>query len=317
MMVDMVEADRRKNFMQTDGRTESAATMPRVLAAALVLAAIGCGDDSNGTTGSSGSGGTGAASTTTVASTAAATSSADQATSNGSGGSPGAGGEGGSNAGGSEVGAGGQGGATAASCLPADTLAVLQEHLDKMSLIAELLAGHPGVQEATGFLTAPALPDPPGVGALYASLIAPCDGEAFEYDPYCDQGTCSRIGCTGEGAGWTMTVWLEEPFEGGGFVIESAEIVNRWTEDDSGTGVTIAVEAIGPEDRDWSFNGAGRFEVDGLSLTYGFDAWVEGAPADMTWSVDADGTIGEILSGDVVVAALDEQGHFEPTGFCP
>ena len=114
-----------------------------------------------------------------------------------------------------------------------------------------------------------------------------------------------------------MTVWLEEPYEGDGFVTSSAEIVNRWTEDDTGTNVTITVDATGPDDRDWSFIGAGRFEVDGLSLTYGFDAWVEGAPAEMTWSVDPDGTTGEIVSGDVVVAVLDEQGHFEPTGACP
>jgi hypothetical protein len=289
-------------------------TSARPLAALAITFTLvaGCGDDSPAGTG--GGGGSDAstttASTTTGSSTSGTTTGAGGDGATGTGGETGTGGAGGS-------GDGGSAGGEPAACLTAEALDLLQQHLDEMSRSAELLAGHRSAAEATGFLLAPALPSPPGVGALYASLIAPCDGQAYEYEPYCDQGTCSRIGCTGEGAGWRMTTWIEEPYEGDGFATASAEVVNTWTEDATGTEVAIAVVATGPDDRDWSFVGTGAFDEEGLALAYSFDAWVGGEPAEMLWVVDADGTIGEIAAGDVVVAAIGDDGHFELTGDCP
>lgn len=294
----------------------------RVLASiVLITAATGCGDDSSA--GSGGGGGDGGPSTTSsTAATVSAASTGSPASSGGGPGSGGAGGgpgTGGGAVGGGDAGGGDTGGGEPASgCLTAEALAVLQDHLDAMSLSAQYLAGHPGAGEATGFLSAPALPSPPAVVGFFATLIAPCDGEAFDYDPYCDGGTCSQIGCTGEGAGWSMTTWAEEAHEGEGFSIATAEVVNTWTEGETGTDVAIAVSATGPDERDWSFVGTGVFAEDGVALEYAFDAWVAGMPASMVWSVDADGTLGEITAGDVVVATIggpDE--HFELTGECP
>jgi hypothetical protein len=290
-------------------------------------AAPACGDDAQ-----QGSGGGGASdpSTTSATSSPASTSSSTTATTatsasgatTGTGGDSatgtgGAGGDGG--AGGEGIGgAGGSGGAPGA-CLTADALDALQEHLDAMSASAQQLAGHGGASEATGFLAAPGLPAPPAVTALFATLIAPCDGEAFEYAPYCDEeGACSRIGCTGEGAGWTMTTWAEDAREADGFVIDLAEVVHAWADGATTTDVTITVIASGPEGRDWSFVGAGVFAEDGLELDYAFDAWVAGLPTTMTWSVEQRGaTLGEIRAGDVVVAEIGDDGHFALTGECP
>jgi hypothetical protein len=281
-----------------------------VLAALLLAAPAACGDDTVSGTGGGGGAGPGATTSTASSTSTVATSSASTASAGG--GDPGSGGAGGGGTGGGTGGAG-------ATCLPADVLEVLQTHLDDMSASAQYLAGHAGAQEATALLLAPGMPNPPGISGLYATLIGPCtDGEPSEYDPYCDQGTCSQIGCTGEGAGWTMTTWLDEPYEGEGFSITSVEIVNTWTEGDPGTTITIAVEATGPEDRDWSFVGTGALDEDGVSLAYAFDAWVAGRAAAMDWSVTTEGTIGEITAGDVVVATIggaDE--HFELTGACP
>jgi hypothetical protein len=263
------------------------------------LLAAACGDD---TTAGSGGGGDG----TTASTSVTATSTASSATAS-------------SSASSAAAGTGGSGGGDAATCLPDEAIAVLQAHLDEMSSSAELLAGHGGVQEATSLLSAPALPSPPAIAAQYASLFMPCvDGDPSEFEEYCDGGLCSRIGCSGEGASWHVTAWSEEPVENEGFAIETAEIVHAWTEgDDSGTDVTIRYAAAGPDDRNWDFEGQGRFQPDGLSLTYDFAGWVAGHGAEMTWTVTPDGTTGEIVAAGVVVAEVDDEGHFVATGDCP
>jgi hypothetical protein len=203
------------------------------------------------------------------------------------------------------------------ACLPPEVVTALEHHAIDLSATAGLLAGHPSENEVTGFLLAPALPFPPALSAAFAGpLVMPCS-EPRSYAPFCEEGRCSRIECTGIGAGWRNHVALDRPVSTGRWFYESAAVVIEWQEGVDAIGFDIITEAMGPAGVDVSMIAAGRMDADELRLLATFPA-LHGAGATTFELVDdAAGYRGQLSIADVVVAAVDRSARLRPTGDCP
>jgi hypothetical protein len=214
-------------------------------------------------------------------------------------------------------GEGGQGGGPLA-CLTTEMLQVIEDHIDEIVASAQLNAGHPGELEATGFLLAPGLPSPPAVSNLFAGPLVQGCSTAMMYDPYCDQGNCSRIECTGDGAGWIMHVYLDSPpFTKGDWTFTDARVDESWADGATGVTFTLETKATGPGGVDWSVQGAGEMDLASLVLEETFPKVFPEGPAVLTLDSTPDATTGTIVVEGVTVAETNAQGHFVVTGACP
>jgi hypothetical protein len=237
----------------------------------------------------------------------------------GNGGSAGSGGASGSSVGGNagagaQDGGGGSGGG--AACLPPDILSVLDEHLGNMFASGSLLATHASAAEATAFFHAPGLAEPPGFTAIYASLFMQC-GDPTLFDPYCEEDHCTRIECTGEGAGWVEHAYLDSPpFESGGFTFSAATVDNAWADGATGTTFTIAATATGPGGTDWSMTGSGALELSGVTLEEVFPNLFSQGAATLSYDSNATPKGGLELAG-VLIAEIGSDDHLVATGNCP
>ncbi|NUP11809.1 MAG: hypothetical protein HOW73_37655 [Polyangiaceae bacterium] len=273
----------------------------RAAAIALGLAAlmvVACGDDEPVGGGGSGEGGAGGS------------------PSDAGGGGAVSGGGGASNTGGAPAdgGAGGTGGG--AACAPDDVLEALNVFLTDFTAATDLLSGHPGELEATGFYLAPGLPKPPGVVAVYAGpLIAPCS-EPLTYDPYCEEGRCTRIECTGDGAGWIHHFYLDGAVQSDGFSVAQLDIDHAWQDGSEGTTFELSLTAAGPEQRTWDGIGTGALEPELGSVEITF-AELLGHETVLTYSVTPSTHEGSLVTGGVEVAVVDASGMLVATGDCP
>lgn len=225
--------------------------------------------------------------------------------------------------GGGTGGMGGTGGASSStgggsSCLPPDVLGLMQAHLDDLDATAGLMAGHPGELEATGFFLAPGLPRPPAVSNVFAGpLIQVCSAPMF-YDPYCEEGRCSRIECTGDGAGWIFHFYLQtEPFQSGGWSFAHANVDIAWADGATGVTFTIDVAATGPANHDWTLSGTGAMDTAQLDVTESFPSLFAAGASTLTYTDTPQGFTGALVVAGVTVATADAQGKLQPTGNCP
>ncbi|MBL8739862.1 MAG: hypothetical protein JNK04_02175, partial [Myxococcales bacterium] len=165
---------------------------------------------------------------------------------------------------------GGMGGGASGACVPADVLAELNEFVTTFGQAAALLAGHPGPSEATGFYLAPGLPEPPAVVATFAGPLIMVCSDPLLYDPYCEQGHCSRIECTGDGAAWDFHFYLDGPFQSDDFSFSQLDIDHHWADGAAGTTFDFALAATGPADRVWDATGTGALDLESgaLELTF-------------------------------------------------
>jgi hypothetical protein len=197
-------------------------------------------------------------------------------------------------------------------------LATLQEHLDSLVATAQVMAGHPGPVEATGFLLAPGLPSPPAVSNVFAGpLIMEC-ATAMSYDPYCEpDGRCSQIECTGRGAGWIMHHWVDPtPFTSGRWSFEEARADTRWA--DGATGVTFELEVTATgEGNDWSMTGTGLMDLEVMEVSEQYPGLFEAGQAEVILSASPEATTGAVVIDGITVAATDAQGDLQATGDCP
>lgn len=268
------------------------------LGSALVIALCGCSSESSSDTGSGGAGGV-------AATGGSAGSGAGGTGAGGSGGVSGSGGAGGT------AGAGGS-----AECLPPDVLALLDDHLTDVIAAGGLLASHPSEFEATSFLLAAGLPEPPGLVGAFASLFIQCADPGF-FDPYCVDGHCTRIECTGGGPGWVNHAYLEGAlFEGDGFSFSKVEVDNTWGPGDAGTTFTIAVTGTGPLNRDWSVNGTGSLLPSVVTLSEEYPALLGTGAATLSYD-SAAATKGGLTLGGVAIAEIGADDHLVSTGNCP
>lgn len=234
-----------------------------------------------------------------------------------SGGDGGAGGLGGTS---STTSAGGSGGAGqgGSSCVDDVTLAILQAHLTELVASAQLMATHPGELEATGFLLLPGLPKPPGIISVFAGpLVQKCSAPST-YDPFCEEGRCSQIECTGAGAGWEMHHWIEpKPLTTGEWTFDDARADTAWADGATGISFTLSAAAVGPADADWSLQGQGVMDLDLLQVTEAYPGLFAVGAATLDYSSSPQGTTGDLVVAGVTVATTDAQGHLVATGDCP
>jgi len=204
---------------------------------------------------------------------------------------------------------------TPALCLDPALLDALDAHAQQLRFAAQLLAGHPGEREAVGFFLFPGL-DVQRT-AVYAGPLVEACSEPLLYDKYCeDDGLCSRIECTGEGAGWVMHFRLQRRVTGA--VDYNAAIVDTaWADGDDGITFEIGSTA-GDGDRDWSVAGDGRMDIDSVTVT---ETYAELAPEGsvvLTLSEEITGThAGTItVAGQVVAIADPAAGRYRPAEGC-
>ncbi|MBL8741596.1 MAG: hypothetical protein JNK04_10895, partial [Myxococcales bacterium] len=176
-------------------------------------------------------------------------------------------------------------------------------------------AGHGGTNEAAGFFLAPGLPEPPAIIATFAGLFMACT-EPVLFDPFCDQGRCTQIECTGDGAGWSYHFSLDESVSAEGFALASVNIDHHWADGDSGTTFDFATEATGPADRSWNATGNGALGLDAASIELTFPA-LFGSPAALTYAVTGSSHEGSLAMGGVEIAVVGPTGTLEATGDCP
>lgn len=233
----------------------------------------------------------------------------------GSGGSSG-GSSGGTAGGTAGTGAADGGGSGGGSCLGADVLSTLDDHLQDVIASGSLLATHPSANEATSFFLAPGMPEPPGFVATFASLFMPCSDPTL-YDPFCEEGHCTRIECTGEGAGWVNHAYLDStPFEAGGFSFSAATLDNAWADGATGSTFTIAATATGPGGTDWSMTGSGTLDLAGVTLQESYPNLFSAGEATLSYDSAASPKGGVEVAG-VVIAEVGVDGHLAATGACP
>lgn len=203
------------------------------------------------------------------------------------------------------------------ACLPGEVVTALERHSLDLSATAGLLAGHPSAREVTGFLLAPALPFPPALSAAFAGpLVMEC-AEARFYEPWCEVGRCSRIECTGHGAGWIHHLMIDRPVSTGRWYIEQAEVRVGWEDGDAGTAFVITTAAHGPSDTDVSMIASGRMDEDELLVIATFPALHPAGAVSLELAEDAAGLRGVLAIGGLVVAELDAAARMVPTGECP
>lgn len=206
-------------------------------------------------------------------------------------------------------------GATQA-CLPADVLAAINRHALDLVGTAALLAGHPSAAEVTGFMRAPALPAPPALSAAFASLVMPCS-EPLVFDAFCEEGRCSRIECTGRGAGWTHHLWIQRPVAAKGWMIEAVDVYLYWEDGRSGTPFVITTMEESPAGVDASMSTTGAMDVDGMSFVATFPALHPAGRTVLEYVDDAAGYHGWLTIDDTVAAEVDATGNLVATGECP
>jgi hypothetical protein len=206
--------------------------------------------------------------------------------------------------------------APARACLDASTIEILDVHAEQMRISAELLAGHAGEREATAFFQFPGME--PGRSALYAGpLVETCTAPLL-YDEYCDEeGLCSRLECTGMGAGWEFHLRLAAATVSGNFRYESATVDTAWADGDDGITFLVASEATGANATDWSVDGHGRMDTDSLELEERYPGLVSSGTTVLTLHDDETTHSGSIAIDDVVVAeANPTTGRFTAVATC-
>jgi hypothetical protein len=205
---------------------------------------------------------------------------------------------------------------TSPACLDASTLEILTAHAEQMRISAELLAGHAGEREATAFFQFPGLEL--NRSALYAGpLVATCSVPLL-YDEYCEEdGLCSRLECTGMGAGWEFHLYLAAATVSGSFRYESASVDTAWADGDDGITFLIASEATGAGETDWSVDGQGRMDTNSLDLEERYPGLVPSGTVTLTLREDETTHSGSIAIDDVAVAEMNPTtGRFTPVGTC-
>jgi hypothetical protein len=210
---------------------------------------------------------------------------------------------------------GDDGGGSPDGCLDADVLATLDAHAESLRFSGAMLAGHPGAREAIGFFTFPGLEVQRG--AVYAGpLIMECS-EPLQYDEFCEEdGLCSQIECTGAGTSWEFHFWLADPVSGD-ISYETASVDTAWAEGDTGITFTSASQAIGADDRDWSFTGTGAMDVDAIDVEETYAGLIDGSVVVLTVSDDSEGNHGGAITIDGELAAEpDADGTYTAVEAC-
>jgi hypothetical protein len=202
------------------------------------------------------------------------------------------------------------------ACLPMEVLAAIDQHATDLAATAAGLAGHPSRVEATGFFLAPGLPAPPALSASFAGPLVMVCSEPLVYDPFCEEGRCSQLECTGRGAGWRNHLWLEQPVQNDGWLIEEVDVSIVWEEGGTGTSFTIETIATAPNGRDASMTANGVMDVDTLGVVERFTELHPEGETKLVYIDDPSGHRGRLTIDDEMGAEVDAMGRLVPADAC-
>ncbi len=196
------------------------------------------------------------------------------------------------------------------SCLGVDALAKLNTHAEDLRVSAAMLAGHPGPREAIGFFRFVGLEVQRT--AVYAGPLVMACTEPLVYDEFCEEdGLCSQIECTGDGAGWEMHFGLQMPTTGE-VAYQSATVDTAWADGADGIAVAMAADA-----GDWSMTGSGAMDTESFELEETYPSLRAGGPTVLTIADTSEGVHGGTITiGGEVVAEVDVDGIYVPTAAC-
>ena len=199
-------------------------------------------------------------------------------------------------------------------CVPASLLSTMDALVEEFRLSADLAQTHPGPREAVGFYLFPKL-DLKRAGVFAGPLIMECNG-AFMYDEFCEEdGLCSRIECTGQGASWKMHFYVKSPV-GTDPSYQVANVTTAWA--DGATGLTFETSATTSGTEDWSMTGSGAMDLELLDLKLTYPSLVPGGAVELTARVEQDGVHrGEVtVAGDVAATADPVTGRYVAVDDC-
>jgi hypothetical protein len=208
-------------------------------------------------------------------------------------------------------------------CADAAVLDALQTHLDELYGTAAALPTDAPAREPLGFLHAPGLCcQDPATLWLVLELEEPCPFP-IDPEPSCDHGrstNCYQLACTGEDAGWSLRMFLDEPLTRDGFSVASAEAEVRWIDGETAVSFAIDAAATGPDGRDWTYHGAGALgQVDGeltASVEATLPALLDGASAELSYRRTEAATEATLSAGGAEIARADAAGKLSPSGAC-
>ena len=196
-------------------------------------------------------------------------------------------------------------------CTDDVVLEILTTHLADLATSGALLEGHASESEAVALFV---LPGYVGTSAQYATLIAPCS-KPLLYDPWCDVELCWQLECTGKGAGVITHGWLASPpIVAGDVELTDATVDTEWVESSDEVVYHLVSTSTGPDDVDLSVDGTGTLAPDGTTTLVETYA---GLGLTLTATLSDAAVIGELVTGKVVVASTDSDGHLVATGDCP
>lgn len=205
--------------------------------------------------------------------------------------------------------------ATTGVCEPGIDLDLLRRHLADLTAIAAAISGEASALQPVGFLTAPGY-ESASVTTIDAPLADPC-AEASFLDPVCEAGVCRQLACTGVGAGWSLTHWIDPaPAVVDGRTFNDLSVVVDWG-DGAASIAWVLAASVSDGPALWSVQGSGSFDGAGVTITEYLGGLADG-PAAVLMVTGATGSLGGTLEiGGVVIAEVLADGSLMATGACP
>jgi len=134
------------------------------------------------------------------------------------------------------------------------------------------------------------------------------------FDPFCEQGRCSRLECPGDGPDWINHLYLERPpFTAVDFTFDAITLDVRWSEGSRGVAYDLEVDSNGPQGRVWDLSATGAISETSWNLDGAFPSLLDAGEATLT-VVD----MGEVTASLAVEGVVVAEGvPFVATGMCP
>jgi hypothetical protein len=203
-------------------------------------------------------------------------------------------------------------------CLPQSAADLLATHLSRVDGVMGLVAGYPTDQQVVSFLEVPGFPGP----IEYATLAEAC-AEPSSFEAFCDpiSGLCSRIECTGFGAGWVAHLYSEEVLVRGDMMFDHVSSSVSWDDAAAGLGWTARSTVSSADGTDWSVIGAGALDIgpDGWTwqLEETFPDLLPAFETVLAVTHGPTGGVGTVTANGTVLAEVDGTLGVNPTTTCP
>jgi len=195
-------------------------------------------------------------------------------------------------------------------------LGVLEDHIADLQEVSAAISSDASDLKPVGFLAAPGYSDELLI-AVAPPLDQACEA-ASVLDPVCeeDEGRCWQVACTGEGALWSLTSWVNlVPAQAGDYTFSELEVTVSSVEAAGSFDFQISSLATkGPAT--WGVTANGSIVDGDFQVVVLLPELIEGHETVLVANV-AKGVFGGQLEVDnVAVAMVGADGTIEPIGEC-